>query len=52
VYDTQREGNGKEGQSAMVDLSIHNDKFERIALIEFNALDSFGLFRKLVKLYS
>lgn len=29
----------KTGQSAMIDLSIHNDKFDRIALIEFKALN-------------
>ena len=36
-----RKVDGKEdgGQSAMIDLSIHNDKFERIALIEFKALN-------------
>lgn len=36
-----RKVKGKEadGQSAMIDLSIHNDKFERIALIEFKALN-------------
>lgn len=33
------DGEGKGGQSAMIDLSIHNDKFDRIALIEFKALN-------------
>ena len=28
-----------DGQSAMVDLAIHNEKYERIALIEFKALN-------------
>ena len=36
-YKVDGEGNG--GQSAMIDLSIHNDKFDRIALIEFKALN-------------
>lgn len=36
-YKVDGEGNG--GQSAMIDLSIHDDKFERIALIEFKALN-------------
>ena len=27
------------GQSAMVDLCIHNEKFERVALVEFKALN-------------
>lgn len=29
----------EEGQSAMVDLCIHNEKFERVALVEFKALN-------------
>ena len=33
------DGEGNGGQSAMIDLSIHDDKFERIALIEFKALN-------------
>lgn len=33
------DGEGNRGQSAMIDLSIHDDKFERIALIEFKALN-------------
>ena len=36
-YKVDGEGNG--GQSAMIDLSIHDDKFDRIALIEFKALN-------------
>ncbi len=36
-YKVDGEGNG--GQSAMIDLCIHDDKFERIALIEFKALN-------------
>ena len=30
---------GEKGQSAMIDFVIHNDKFERFALIEFKALN-------------
>jgi hypothetical protein len=29
----------EDGQSAMVDLCIHNEKFERVALVEFKALN-------------
>lgn len=36
-YKVDGEENG--GQSAMIDLCIHDDKFERIALIEFKALN-------------
>lgn len=36
-YKVDGEGNG--GQSAMIDLCIHDDKFDRIALIEFKALN-------------
>ncbi len=36
-YKVDGEENG--GQSAMIDLCIHDDKFERIALVEFKALN-------------
>lgn len=39
VVPYKADGKGKTGQSAMIDLSIHNDKFDRIALIEFKALN-------------
>ena len=39
VAPYKADGKEKAGQSAMVDLSIHNANFERIALIEFKALN-------------
>ena len=39
VVPYKADGKEKTGQSAMIDLSIHNDKFDRIALIEFKALN-------------